>query len=978
MISIIVPVYNAALFLTDCVDSLLGQTTIEPLEIILIDDGSTDNSLSIAQAYAKKHAEDPLRKVVLLTQQHSGQSIARNLGMQKATGEYIAFVDSDDRLAPDWCDRHLHAIKNVDYVQSGYRRTSEGQTNSGWHVGIRRLPIHQYSYTSPCMRLYRRSALKDIRFEGGMIYEDVLFSTDLWLSNPKYKRINYAGYLYTKNPSSTTAVPHPDAQKRVLEELENRFANATTWKAKCILWLTMTRLRIHFVLEMRKKLDRDFVAPKQAAVLLMVALLSVLSYHLSPASAATYYASPDGTGNGSFANPCSFTSGLKKLSQPGDTLYLFSGQYNLMTTDVNNLNGSAAKRIVISGYEGINRSGKYPAILDFRQTEYGKRGLQIQNTCAYLHVKNLTLRYSGKNNLINYGSNCIFENLDIYGSADTGCQMKNGGNNIILNVDSHDNFDYETMSGATANFGGNADGFADKQFTGAGNHYIGCRAWNNSDDGWDFFQRVSSSETVIENCVCYANGAPYYDMSNHPRALGVDKPWFDSKVGTTMTDRYGNTITITLAQFPCQGNGNGFKMGGGYTDHKIIVHHCLAVGNYARGFDQNNNGGTMWIYNNSAYANAYNYGFTTAYGTNTIQNCISFAGKNSDSYKSKTVVTIDHNSWNSGYSVSKNDFQSLDTSLVLIYRTSDGSLSETNFMRLAENSALIDAGIDVNLGYNGYAPDLGCFESPGERHDPEPGGDTVPSIQPEGTHSVAFVTIPGCAEDKPLLQYLRTNDSLWIVETDATDNTVDYSSYEVIVLGSKPSSSASGFTPLKGYDAPMVLLKPWLLKSGVWSWGTAINTQDLSVSVAQEEHPLFRGLTITNGELQVFSQCNTNAVTAISEWSITDPSGIVTLGSPVSASGTTIAELPAGLDCNGTVLPQRMIMIGVSEYSTQYLSADGKKLIENAILYQLGVDMPSGLSNTKSQITNYKYFKDGQLFIQRGEHTYDARGARVR
>lgn len=165
MISIIVPVYNAALFLTDCVDSLLGQITTEPLEIILIDDGSSDNSAAIAQAYAKKHAEDPLRKVVLLTQQHSGQSIARNLGMQKATGEYIAFVDADDRLAPDWCARHLNAIKQVDYVQSGYRRTSEGQTNTGWHVGIRRFPKHQYSYTSPCMRLYRRSALRDIRFE---------------------------------------------------------------------------------------------------------------------------------------------------------------------------------------------------------------------------------------------------------------------------------------------------------------------------------------------------------------------------------------------------------------------------------------------------------------------------------------------------------------------------------------------------------------------------------------------------------------------------------------------------------------------------------------------------------------------------------------------------------------------------------------------------------------------------------------------
>ena len=291
---------------------------------------------------------------------------------------------------------------------------------------------------------------------------------------------------------------------------------------------------------------------------LTIALAGMLAMSLN---AATYYASPEGGGDGSsYGKPTTFSAGLKKLKNPGDTLYLLSGQYDLLTTDVNNLTGSATKRIVIAGYEGINRSGKYPTILDFRQTEYGKRGLQIKNTCSYLHVKNLTLRYSGKNNLINYGSNNLFENLDIYGSADTGCQMKEGGNNIIKNVDSHDNFDYETMSGSTANFGGNADGFADKQFTGAGNHYIGCRAWNNSDDGWDFFQRVSTSNSVIESCICYQNGPAYYDMSRHPRATGVDKTWFDSKVGTQMTDRYGNTITITLAKYPCQGNGNGFKM----------------------------------------------------------------------------------------------------------------------------------------------------------------------------------------------------------------------------------------------------------------------------------------------------------------------------------------------------------------------------------------------------------------------------------
>ena len=283
--------------------------------------------------------------------------------------------------------------------------------------------------------------------------------------------------------------------------------------------------------------------------------------------AATYFASPNGTGDGSsYASPTSFATGVAKLTVPGDTLYLLGGTYEFTDKFSINKQGSSSKRIVISGYPGEK------AILDFHQVPYGTRGITVHANSLYVHIKDLAIAWSGKNNLYNEGSYCLFENLDIYGSADTGCQMKKGGNNIILNVDSHDNFDYEEgfapskSQHGPANFGGNADGFADKQFTGAGNHYIGCRAWNNSDDGWDFFQRVSSSNTIIENCVCYQNGLPYYDMSHHPRALGVDKEWFDQYVGTSVVDRYGNTITITLSNFPNLGNGNGFKMGGQYTD----------------------------------------------------------------------------------------------------------------------------------------------------------------------------------------------------------------------------------------------------------------------------------------------------------------------------------------------------------------------------------------------------------------------------
>ena len=715
-------------------------------------------------------------------------------------------------------------------------------------------------------------------------------------------------------------------------------------------------------------------------------LTMILStFALGSVTATTYYASPNGSGDGSsYSTPTTWESGLNAL-QAGDTLYLLEGVYYF-----------SAKQTIGTGKNGISAKkrtfiGAFPGdtpIFDFRAQPYKKEvtgsdnnGLSISSNVIYVHIKGLTIRYVGKNGLINSGSYCIFENLNVYGCGDTGIQMKNGGNNTILNCDSHDNFDYKTMSGNTANFGGNADGFADKQFTGDGNHYIGCRAWNNSDDGWDFFDRTSNSNTIIENCVCYQNGMPYYDMSNNPRALGVDKAWFDSKVGTQMTDRYGKTITITLDRYPCQGNGNGFKMGGNYSIHKILIHHCLAVANNARGFDQNNNGGTMWVYNNTGYANGYNFGFTTAYGTNYMQNNVSLSGKNADQPNSKTVAANDHNTWNSGFACSSADFQSLDTTQILAPRAADNSLAEGTCLRLASGSNLIDAGIDVNLGYNGYAPDLGCYETPGEHHDPEPETpeETYPTEQPEGTHAVAFVTLPGSAADKPLLKYLRANDSLWVAETDATDNTEDYSGYEVIVLGSVPKSNATGFVPLKGYDKPMVLLKPFLLKTGVWDWGTAVNTADLSIVVTDASHPLFEGVTITDGKAQLFAQCATNAVTAISTW--TNTTGFTVLASPESqADYTSVAYLPAGTNCNGTTLPQPMYMIGVSEYSTTYLTTDGKRLIENAICLLLGIqnNHPQGIEQIVNRnSSNHKFIKDGKLYIQAGGMLFDATGRRI-
>lgn len=225
MISVIVPIYNAERYLEACLDSLLSQSEKE-LQILLVDDGSTDGSLAIAKDYAAKDA-----RIQVYHQSNAGQSAARNVGLQHAKGEFIAFVDADDAIEPDWCKKHLAAIEGVDYVQSGFQD---------------KRPLHRYQFTSPCMRLYRRKAIEGLRFTEGMIYEDVVWSVDIWLSGARCRCIPYSGYHYTANPDSTTSKRHPDAEKRVFGELKKRLSGASI-KGKLIVWYTIIRLKIHFL-----------------------------------------------------------------------------------------------------------------------------------------------------------------------------------------------------------------------------------------------------------------------------------------------------------------------------------------------------------------------------------------------------------------------------------------------------------------------------------------------------------------------------------------------------------------------------------------------------------------------------------------------------------------------------------------------------------------------------------------------------------
>ena len=118
MISVIIPTYNDGAYLDACLDSIRSQQLNgQTIEVIVVDDGSEEKELR-SEGVKELRSEG----VTFIRQEHAGQSAARNRGLQAAKGEFIVFVDADDRLEPDWMAQHLSAIEGVDYVQSGYKR----------------------------------------------------------------------------------------------------------------------------------------------------------------------------------------------------------------------------------------------------------------------------------------------------------------------------------------------------------------------------------------------------------------------------------------------------------------------------------------------------------------------------------------------------------------------------------------------------------------------------------------------------------------------------------------------------------------------------------------------------------------------------------------------------------------------------------------------------------------------------------------
>lgn len=423
-------------------------------------------------------------------------------------------------------------------------------------------------------------------------------------------------------------------------------------------------------------------------------------------SANIIWVAPDGNdrNRGSRVSPFASIQRAQKVVKPGDTVCVRGGVYKMTEAMISREHRNQA-HVILLGKSGTEkkpiRYWAYPGeepVFDF--SEVKPRGLRVTAfhvNGSWIHLRGLSVRgvqvtITGHTQSIcfdNQGSHNTYELLKAHDGMAIGFWIGRGAHNLILNCDAFRN--YDSVSGNLK--GGNVDGFGFHGNRGSvGNVFKGCRAWFNSDDGYD---TISASEPVVfDNCWALYNG-----MNSDRKSLG---------------------------------DGNGFKVGGyGATAGdrlpdpmpRNVVRQCLAVGNKASGFYANHHpGGSDWL-NNSSYGNSYNFNMLGRDAGNTrsvpgaghlLKNNLGFKGRREMHNFDESICDAAGNYFNLPVDVDERDFLSLDEAELVGPRQSNGDLPLVDFMRLKRGSDLIDNGTDVGLSFVGKSPDLGAFEFSGD------------------------------------------------------------------------------------------------------------------------------------------------------------------------------------------------------------------------------------------------------------------------
>lgn len=209
-VSVIIPVYNAENFLKRCLDSVCNQT-LSDIEIICINDCSTDKSVEILKQYNVK---------IINLEENKGAAYARNIGIEQACGEYLGFVDSDDYIAPDFYEILYRNSSKADIVKGNILDAETNSITPFYDMNNKIAENKAYFYYGFTSAIYKTSFIWDyeIHFPEGINYfEDPFFSIKALINAEKIKIENNAHYYYTQNENSLSRQLNLESLKKSVQ-----------------------------------------------------------------------------------------------------------------------------------------------------------------------------------------------------------------------------------------------------------------------------------------------------------------------------------------------------------------------------------------------------------------------------------------------------------------------------------------------------------------------------------------------------------------------------------------------------------------------------------------------------------------------------------------------------------------------------------------------------------------------------------------
>ncbi|MBR5272583.1 MAG: glycosyltransferase family 2 protein [Clostridia bacterium] len=263
-ISVIVPIYNSEQALPKCIESVLNQS-FSDFELLLISDGSTDDSVSVCEQYA---ATDT--RIRVFDNENKGVSYTRNFGIENAKGKYIMFLDSDDFVDKDWCRLNFEAIENnpTSWIVSGVRNVfPDGRVDDFLVKGVEKTALlkkddYYLIFESglsgfPVNRIYSKRVLADIRFDtSSSCGEDVVFNNLYLQKCDSIFVINELLYNYLRGDGETLSTRYDSKYfdvHRPLYESRKQFINDADMPAFCKTYFSIFTTGLKMTFDKRNK-----------------------------------------------------------------------------------------------------------------------------------------------------------------------------------------------------------------------------------------------------------------------------------------------------------------------------------------------------------------------------------------------------------------------------------------------------------------------------------------------------------------------------------------------------------------------------------------------------------------------------------------------------------------------------------------------------------------------------------------------------